>query len=121
MRYAASKFLIACVLGFGALLPLSFGAELTTDVKVKNFRVVGEGVDPVVVMPCFGPPDEVVRVGGQQILHYRRIPSGERLHVCLSAIATDEMYVLVNGEGIVHELVLTKRTGRGTVQTAHLP
>lgn len=112
----------AGMIGISALLPLSFGTELTTDAKVTDHHLeFVNGNGPIVVMPCFGPPDEILDVGGQRIFHYRRTPSGERLRACLNSTATDEMYVLVNRQGVVTELLFTKNAGARTSQTTHLP
>lgn len=114
--------LFAGMIGISALLPLSFGTDLTTEAKVTDRQLEFVNVKgPVVVMPCFGPPDEILDVGGQRILHYRRTPSGERLHACLSTTDTDEMYVLMNRRGVVKELLLTKNTGSRTARGTHLP
>lgn len=120
--HLGTTVLFAGLIGISALLPLSFGTELTTDAKVTDRHLeFVNGNGPVVVMPCFGPPDEILDVGGQRVLHYRRTPSGERLHACLNTTATDEMYVLMNGQGIVKELLLTKNAGSRTTQATHLP
>jgi hypothetical protein len=122
MPYPSSAFLLTGALGLTALLPWSFGMEWSTEVKVTDRHVERAAIGgPVPVMPCFGPPDEIVHVGGQQILHYRRMPSDERLRACLSATATDEMYVLVNGQGVVNELLLTKSIEQHMAQAAQLP
>ncbi len=110
------------MIGISTLLPLSFGTELTTQANVTNLHVdMEDGTEPVAMMPCFGPPDETLRVGGQQILHYRRLPSSERLQACLRKTATDEMYVLVNGRGVVNEFLLTTSPGQRTTQAVQHP
>jgi hypothetical protein len=122
MRYIVSTFLIACALGLGMLIPLLFGAELATDARVTDFHVeVGEVGGHVAALPCLGPPDETLHVGGQRILHYRQSPTGERLRACLGSFATDEMYVLVNGQGVVREFLLTTGTQKGSHVSTHLP
>ncbi len=109
----------ACTIVLSISLPLSFGMELTSEATGTTLHPdVRVGLEPVVAMPCFGPPDELLRLGGQRILHYLRMPSAERLQACLGGAATDEMYVLVNGYAVISEFVLTTRDKRPSVSSA---
>lgn len=119
--HLGTTVLFAGMIGISALLPLSFGTELTTDAEVTDRHLeFVNGKGPVVVMPCFGPPDEILDVGGQRIFHYRRTLSGERLRACLNTTDTDEMYVLMNRQGVVKELLLTMKAGSRKAQAINL-
>ncbi len=61
----------------------------------------------------FGAPDEIIAGTGREIYHYRRFEAKFGLVLIFSRVnvASDNLYVLFDREGIVEEVIFGKRTG----------
>jgi hypothetical protein len=60
----------------------------------------------------FGAPDEIVQANGHEIFHYRRYDSKVGLLLFMSRInvANDNLWVFMNQQGIVEDVVYGNRT-----------
>ena len=60
----------------------------------------------------FGAPDEIVQANGYEIFHYRRFDSklGWLLFFSRVNVASDNLWVFLNEEGIVQDVVFGNRT-----------
>jgi hypothetical protein len=60
----------------------------------------------------FGAPDEIVQANGYEIFHYRRYDSklGWLLFFSRVNVASDNLWVFLNEEGIVEDVVFGNRT-----------
>ena len=60
----------------------------------------------------FGAPDEIVEANGYEIFHYRRFDSkfGWLLFFSRLNVASDNLWVFLNKEGIVEDVVYGNRT-----------
>jgi len=60
----------------------------------------------------FGAPDEIVQANGHEIFHYRRYDSkvGLLLFVSRINVANDNLWVFMNQQGIVEDVVYGNRT-----------
>ena len=60
----------------------------------------------------FGAPDEIVQANGYEIFHYRRYDSkfGWLLFFSRINVASDNLWVFLNEEGIVEDVVFGNRT-----------
>lgn len=65
-----------------------------------------------------GAPDRIIEANGHEILHYYRydLKAGSLLLILLNFsrvnIKSDDLYVMVNREGVVDEVVFGRRTDR---------
>ncbi|MCA9499801.1 MAG: hypothetical protein KC588_11460 [Nitrospira sp.] len=60
----------------------------------------------------FGAPDDIVQANGHEIFHYRRFDSklGWLLFISRLNIGSDHLWVFINPQGIVDEVVFGNRT-----------
>lgn len=60
----------------------------------------------------FWAPDEIVQANGYEIFHYRRFESkfGWLIFMSRSNIASDNLWVFLNKQGIVEDVVFGNRT-----------
>lgn len=60
----------------------------------------------------FGAPDEIVEANGYEIFHYRRYDSkfGWLIFISRMNVASDNLWVFFNKQGIVEEVVFGNRT-----------
>lgn len=65
-----------------------------------------------------GAPDRIVEANGHEILHYYRydLKSGTILFFSRTNIKSDDLYILLNRDGVVHDVVFGKRTDRLSFQ-----
>ena len=64
------------------------------------------------VASTLGAPDEIIAAVGREIFHYRRYDAKLGLILFLSRlnVASDNLYILFDKEGIVEEVIFGKRT-----------
>jgi hypothetical protein len=60
----------------------------------------------------FGAPDEIVQANGHEIFHYRRFDSkfGWLIFMSRLNVASDNLWVFLNAQGIVEDVVFGNRT-----------
>jgi len=108
MKVITLTVLIVGIASLLLLLATSFAWELDI-VKMADRALMHDvASNTLLVTTCLGEPNEIVRVGGQWILRYHLNDISARLRTCPFALQTDEVYVLVNSQGAVNELVFTK-------------
>jgi outer membrane protein assembly factor BamE (lipoprotein component of BamABCDE complex) len=105
---SAAMFLTACTFVRGGI-----GDEFQSD----KLAAIQKGTSTrAEVVAALGAPDRVVQANGHEVLHYYRYDiKSSGLFLLLvnfsrTNIRSDDLFVFVNGSGIVDEVVFGKRT-----------
>jgi len=97
------------VLGGCALVRGEVGKPFSEDRIVELQKGTSTRQD---VAQRFGAPDEIVEANGYEIFHYRRFDSkfGWLLFFSRANVASDNLWVFLNKQGIVEDVVFGNRT-----------
>jgi hypothetical protein len=97
------------VLGGCALVRGEVGKPFSEDRIVELQKGTSTRQD---VAQRFGAPDEIVEANGYEIFHYRRFDSkfGWLLFFSRVNVASDNLWVFLNKQGIVEDVVFGNRT-----------
>jgi outer membrane protein assembly factor BamE (lipoprotein component of BamABCDE complex) len=94
-------------------------ANLGDALNDEDIRAIEKGRSTrAEVTTRLGAPDRIIEANGHEILHYYRydLKAGSLLLILLNfsrvTIKSDDLYVLVNREGVVDEVVFGRRTDR---------
>lgn len=88
------------------------GDEFTEE-EIQAFESIEKGVTTrAEVAARFGAPHEVVPVAGREIYHYRRYDAKLGLILFFSRlnVTSDNLYILLDKDGIVEDVIFGKRT-----------
>jgi hypothetical protein len=110
------------ILAYGILVVLagcSFSRGSVGD-EFKDDVIAGikKGATRSQVVAALGAPDRILEVNGREVLQYYRydIKAGSLLLILVNfsrlKVKSDDLYVFLNREGMVEELVYGKRTDR---------
>lgn len=105
----ATVILSLSLLGGCAFIRGNVGDEF----KLEDVQAIKKGVTTrAEVAARLGAPDEILQANGYEIFHYRHYDSKLGYIVLFSRlnIKSDNLYVLINKNGVVDEVVFGKRT-----------
>lgn len=105
------SLLIVAVLYQGcAFIRGNYGAELGQGDITTIQKGISTRADVAAVL---GAPDRIVEANGREIFHYYHydVKSGSVLIFSRTNIKSDDTFVIINGAGIVEEVVSGKRKG----------
>ena len=90
---------------------------LGDDIKPEVVAAIQKGVTTKTdVVNLLGAPDRLVQLNGRDVLHYYRYDAkaGSLLLIILNftrlSVKSDDVFVIVNREGLVEDVIASKRT-----------
>lgn len=90
---------------------------LGDDIKPEAVAAIQKGVTTKTdVVNLLGAPDRLVQLNGRDVLHYYRYDAkaGSLLLIILNftrlSVKSDDVFVIVNREGLVEDVIASKRT-----------
>ncbi|MBL8037582.1 hypothetical protein ACYX34_03985 [Nitrospira sp. CMX1] len=90
---------------------------LGDDVKTEVLTAIQKGITTKIeVVNLLGAPDRLVQLNGRDVFHYYRYDAkaGSLLLIILNftrlSIKSDDVFIIVNREGIVEDVLASKRT-----------
>lgn len=90
---------------------------LGDDIKSEVLAAIQKGVTTKTdVVNLLGAPDRLVQLNGRDVLHYYRYDAkaGSLLLIILNftrlSVKSDDVFVIVNREGLVEDVIASKRT-----------
>lgn len=90
---------------------------LGDDIKSEVLAAIQKGVTTKIdVVNLLGAPDRLVQLNGRDVLHYYRYDAkaGSLLLIILNftrlSVKSDDVFVIVNREGLVEDVIASKRT-----------
>ncbi len=111
-----------CLLGFILVALLVQGCAFSRgtvgdDVKTEIVATIQKGTTTKTeVVNLLGAPDRLLQLNGRDVLHYYRYDAkaGSLLLILLNftrlSVKSDDVFVIVNREGIVEDVISSKRT-----------
>lgn len=111
-----------CVLGFVMAALLFQGCAFSRgtvgdDVKAEIVAAIQKGTTTKTeVVNLLGAPDRLLQLNGRDVLHYYRYDAkaGSLLLILLNftrlSVKSDDVFIIVNRDGIVEEIISSKRT-----------
>ncbi len=91
--------------------------SLGDEIKTESVAAIKKGVTPKAeVLTLLGAPDRVLQVNGRDLFQYYRYDAkaGSLLLILINfsrvSIRSDDLFVLLNREGIVEDVLFSKRT-----------
>lgn len=111
-----------CVLGFVMAVLLFQGCAFSRgtvgdDVKAEIVAAIQKGTTTKTeVVNLLGAPDRLLQLNGRDVLHYYRYDAkaGSLLLILLNftrlSVKSDDVFIIVNRDGIVEEVISSKRT-----------
>lgn len=120
-RVVCHVFMLSTLLIAGGC---AFGrATLGDDIRQEDVVAIKKGVSTRTdVVARIGAPDRIVQANGREILQYYRydMKSSSLLLILVNVsrfnIKSDDLYVLLNREGIVEDVLFGRRTDKLTFQ-----
>jgi outer membrane protein assembly factor BamE (lipoprotein component of BamABCDE complex) len=111
-----------CLLGFFAVALLLQGCAFSRgtigdDVKAEIVATIQKGTTTKTeVVNLLGAPDRLLQLNGRDVFHYYRYDAkaGSLLLILLNftrlSVKSDDVFVIVNRDGIVEDVISSKRT-----------
>lgn len=113
-RYLAILVLIVGPLAYGCAFSRG---TLGEDIGVEAVAAIKKGTTTKTdVMSLLGAPDRLLQVNGRDVFQYYRYDAklGSLLLILVNfsrmSVRSDDLYVIVNREGIVEEVISSRRT-----------
>ncbi len=90
---------------------------LGDDIKTDSINAIKKGVTTrTEILAQFGAPDRILQLNGRDLFQYYRYDGkvGSLLLILVNfsrvSIKSDDLFVIINREGIVEEVIASKRT-----------
>ena len=111
-----------CLLGFVMAALLIQGCAFSRgtvgdDVKIEIVAAIQKGTTTKTeVVNLLGAPDRLLQLNGRDVFHYYRYDAkaGSLLLILLNftrlSVKSDDVFIIVNRDGIVEEVISSKRT-----------